>query len=181
MWRAGRRGAAIALAATVMGWVAAEIAAAQPWGRPVAPPYASRRIRCESAHGRSNYCPTNTWGRVLIERRLSRVRCRENFNWGADRDGGGVWVADGCRAIFVITPYGGPGYVPGHRPHHPAHFTVTCKSKGFKPNYCPFPRWGRVRLERRLSDSPCIEYHTWGADGGGIWVDRGCAAVFSVR
>ena len=37
------------------------------------------------------------------------------------------------------------------------------------------------QLERRLSDAPCRRYDTWGSDGGGIWVDRGCAAIFTVR
>ena len=35
-------------------------------------------------------------------------------------------------------------------------------------------------LERRLSDAPCRRYDTWGSDGGGIWVDRGCQAIFTV-
>ncbi len=58
---------------------------------------------------------------------------------------------------------------------------MTCKSARFRPEYCPLPRWGRVEIEKRLSDAPCRRYDTWGTDGGGIWVDRGCAAVFTVR
>jgi hypothetical protein len=38
-------------------------------------------------------------------------------------------------------------------------------------------------LERKLSDAPCREYETWGADrdGGGVWVDQGCSGEFSIR
>jgi len=141
--------------------------------------YGAREVRCESDSRRHEYCRTYAYGRVRLERRLSKSPCREYDTWGADRDGGGVWVRDGCRAIFVVLPFG-PG--PGHRPRPPQRgYQVTCKSDRFRPTYCPLPRWGRVQIEKRLSGAPCRQYDTWGADGGGIWVDRGCAAVFSVR
>jgi hypothetical protein len=171
----------VALATTIVELASAVSAAAQSWGWRDRRPYASRRVRCESSHDRSTYCPTGTYGRIRIERRLSKAPCREHITWGADSDGGGIWVAGGCRAVFVVTPWGGPGYGPGRPPGHRPLETITCKSKGFKPNWCRLPYWGRVRLERRLSDSPCVEYRTWGVDGGGIWVDRGCAGVFSIR
>jgi hypothetical protein len=173
---------AVVLTATALEWASAAAVAAQSWGwRPDRPPYASRRVRCESGYDRSTYCPTGTYGRVRLERRLGPGACREHITWGADADGGGIWVAGGCRAIFVVTPWGGPGYGPGYPPGYRPLTTISCKSKGFKPNWCRLPHGGRVRLERRLSDSPCIEYRTWGVDGGGIWVDRGCAGVFSIR
>lgn len=146
-------------------------------------PYPPREVRCESDARRHEYCRTYAYGRVRLERRLSKSPCREYDTWGADRDGAGVWVRDGCRAVFVVLPFAGPGPGSGHRPdHRPGRgFHVTCKSDRFRPQYCPLPRWGRVQLEKRLSDAPCRQYDTWGSDGGGIWVDRGCAAVFYVR
>lgn len=151
------------------------------------PPHSHpHEIRCESESRRSTYCPTRRYGRVRLQRQLSKTRCREYDTWGADRDGGGVWVWNGCRAIFTVQSWGiGPGpaagpsygYAPGPRPP----VRITCKSDRFKPQYCPIPRWGSVELERRLSDAPCRRYDTWGSDGGGIWVDRGCAAIFTVR
>ena len=141
------------------------------------PPPGPREIRCESEARRHTYCPTRARGEVRLQRRLSKTPCREYDTWGADGDGGGVWVRDGCRGVFIVLPWGGgPG--PGHGPRE---VRVTCKSQGFKPSYCPLPHWGQVRLERRLSDAPCRQYDTWGVDGGGIWVDRGCAATFVVR
>jgi hypothetical protein len=155
-----------------------EVAAAQGYHPPAYPP---RQIRCESESHQSSYCRTYAHGRVRLERRLSKAPCREYETWGADRDGGGVWVAEGCRATFTVVPWEnapirrGPGAGPV------GMYRITCKSDRFRPSYCPLPKWGRVRLEKRLSDAPCREYDTWGVDGGGIWVDRGCQAMFSVR
>src|SRR5258708_40093488 len=61
--------------------------------------------------------------------------------------------------------------------------TVTCESQNEKPEYCPIGRRGDVRLDRQLSDAPCHEHETWGTDrdGGGIWGNHGCRAVFSVE
>ena len=162
------------------------------WAAPVAAQYhhnrpPSGRVRCESQSRRYSYCRTNAYGRVVLEKRLSDTPCREDDTWGADRDGAGLWVANGCRGVFVVVPWGpAPGRPPGgpgYRPPGPVRppLRITCKSEGFKPSYCRLPHWGRVRLEKRLSDTPCREYDTWGVDGGGIWVDRGCAAVFSVQ
>lgn len=155
-----------------------DVCAAQGW-RP--PAYPRRQVRCESEAHRHSYCRTYAQGRVRLERQLSKAPCREYDTWGADRDGGGVWVREGCRAIFTVIPWDsrpiprGPGAGPV------GVYRITCKSDRFRPKYCPMPRWGWVRLEKRLSDAPCRQYDTWGTDGGGIWVDRGCAAVFSVR
>src|SRR5512147_242684 len=104
-----------AIAMTMLGITTALLAepvSAQHHGPP---PYRPREIRCESRSRESRYCPTGTIGRVRIERRLSKTPCREYDTWGADRDGGGVWVWDGCRAIFTVWPWGGPiGPRPGH-------------------------------------------------------------------
>ena len=168
---------------TTMLLGAAATAAAQGH-RP--PHHRPREIRCESESRRSTYCPTRAHGRIVLHRQLSKTRCREYDTWGADRDGGGVWVWDGCRAIFAVLPWGvgpGPGAGPsyGYAPAPRRPVRITCKSDRFRPQYCPIPRWGEVELERRLSDAPCRRYDTWGSDGGGIWVDRGCAATFIVR
>lgn len=72
------------------------------------PPYEERRrwhapqtLTCESKGNRLNYCRARLGNaRVEIERQLSDTRCREGGNWGWD--GGGIWVKNGCRAIFSI-------------------------------------------------------------------------------
>jgi hypothetical protein len=140
-----------------------------------------RRVTCESQRGRHNYCPLETRGRVSFDRQLSNAPCREYDTWGVDGDGGGIWVSDGCRATFLVEPrrseaaYGKHGRDRGE--------IITCESPKGRHQYCPTNRYGRIRLERQLSDAPCREYDTWGSDGdgSGVWVSNGCRAEFSVE
>jgi hypothetical protein len=62
----------------------------------------------------------------------------------------------------------------------PGSYLVTCESNKHR-QYCPIkdPR-SQVDLAKQLSASPCTRGVTWGNDGLGIWVDRGCSAQFSV-
>jgi hypothetical protein len=58
-------------------------------------------LTCESRDNRRNYCPANLrHATVDIDRHLSNAPCRFGQNWGWDR--GGIWVDDGCRAVFAI-------------------------------------------------------------------------------
>src|SRR4051812_30335241 len=70
-----------------------------------APAYPARQIRCESESHKHTYCRTYAAGRVVLDHRLSKAPCREYDTWGADRDGGGVWVREGCRAVFTVVPW----------------------------------------------------------------------------
>jgi hypothetical protein len=59
--------------------------------------------------------------------------------------------------------------------------TFNCASQNMNRNYCPIPNPNsRVDLVKQNSDNPCIRGQTWGNDGRGIWVDRGCRGVFQV-
>src|ERR1051326_1945501 len=64
----------------------------------------SRRqtVTCESQNGKSEYCPTGRQGEVRLDRQLSDAPCREHETWGTDRNGSGIWVNHGCRAVFSI-------------------------------------------------------------------------------
>ncbi len=138
----------------------------------------TKTIRCESRGERHEYCRTATRGRVRLERQLSNTPCRQYSTWGSDGDGSGIWVRNGCRGIFVVEEY---------RHTYPDSWwgwgrTVTCKSERFRYNHCTLDRRGRrVRLERQLSDTPCRRGESWGVDREGVWVDRGCAAVFTIQ
>lgn len=37
---------------------------------------------------------------------------------------------------------------------------------------------GEVQLTKQLGEIPCVEGTTWGRQGDGVWVDRGCRAEF---
>ncbi len=58
--------------------------------------------------------------------------------------------------------------------------TISCSSDDGHRHYCPADTRGGVQLSRQRSDSPCQQGSTWGFDRGGIWVDRGCRAEFTV-
>ena len=136
-----------------------------------------RTVRCESQDDRYAYCPTYTQGRVRLQKQLSNASCREYETWGVEGDGSGIWVRNGCRAIFVVRSEGGGwgGGGDGGR-------TITCKSEHFQYNRCPVYRGrGRVRLGRQLSDTSCVRGSSWGVDRDGIWVNNGCAAEFEIR
>lgn len=128
-------------------------------------------IRCESKKDRYNYCRTGTRGRVRLDRQLSDAPCRRYYTWGEDGDGSGVWVSDGCRAVFIVE---------GYRPPDGGGRTITCQSKGFEYNHCGVKGRKRVSLERQISSTRCKRGDNWGVDNRGIWVDRGCGAVFRI-
>jgi hypothetical protein len=58
---------------------------------------------------------------------------------------------------------------------------ITCESHGARAEACGTVEPGSsVRLQRQLSNSPCVEGRSWGADNDSIWVSGGCRAVFNV-
>ena len=146
-----------------------------------------RNVRCESQSDRYAYCPTYTSGRVRLQRQLSNAPCRQYETWGTEGDGSGIWVRNGCRAIFSVGRGGGGegwggggggwggGGSGGGR-------SITCRSEHFDYNRCPVYHQGRrVRLIRQLSDASCVRGSSWGLDREGIWVNNGCAAEFTIR
>jgi Protein of unknown function (DUF3011)/Peptidase inhibitor family I36 len=68
-------------------------------------------IKCESNDGRRNYCgKVDRHDRVTLEQQISGSPCVQGRSWGIDRRG--LWVDDGCRAIFRVGGGwngGGPG------------------------------------------------------------------------
>jgi hypothetical protein len=58
---------------------------------------------------------------------------------------------------------------------------ITCSSNDGRRNWCDIGRARDVQLVRQISGSACIRDNTWGIDGRGLWVDRGCRAEFAFR
>lgn len=151
----------------------------------------ARTLVCESINHQPQHCRADTSGGVRLVRSFSKSGCYEGETWGYDR--WGVWVTDGCRAKFELgesyaDPYwnrdSGNDFRPreGRRQWHDAPRTLSCESWGGRLNYCRAPLGNaRVEIERQLSDTDCRLGENWGWDGGGIWVKRGCRAVFSVH
>jgi len=64
------------------------------------PARAAQTIRCESYNMGYQFCRADTDNRVELVRQISNTECRENRNWGYERNG--VWVNRGCGAEFRV-------------------------------------------------------------------------------
>jgi hypothetical protein len=62
-----------------------------------------------------------------------------------------------------------------------AQRSVTCESNDGRRKYCSegAPN-SQITMDRQISQSPCVQGRSWGVDRRGLWVDRGCRAVFLV-
>ncbi len=61
-----------------------------------------------------------------------------------------------------------------------AQQVVKCESNNGGRNYCGQFNPNQVTMDRQISGSPCVRGSTWGVDGRGLWVDRGCRANFLI-
>lgn len=138
---------------------------------------------CESENNGHNECRFRSTGVVTVhvQRQLSRARCEFNESWGSFD--GGVWVDYGCRAEFVVRR---PPGNSSPRPTGGTLQTVTCESINNSHATCRLSGFNfeSVHIERKLSSAPCTRGVSWGVSSGensppGIWVDRGCRAVFA--
>jgi hypothetical protein len=57
--------------------------------------------------------------------------------------------------------------------------TFRCESDNERTRHCNADTRGGVRMNRQLSDSPCIQGRSWGYDNSGVWVSQGCRAEFT--
>ena len=106
---------------------------------------------------------------------------------GSDRDGVRVQIYDSngdSNQRFALRQISGnlngrnlPGWMNGGQGQTAV---ITCSSDDGKRNYCNADIRGGVQMTRQISGSPCIQGQTWGQDGRGLWVDRGCRAEFQV-
>src|SRR5579859_78644 len=66
-------------------------------------------------------------------------------------------------------------------PRAAAQQSVTCESNDGNRRYCGRYAPDQVVLQRQVSSSACVRDRSWGVDRQGLWVDRGCRAIFAVR
>ena len=93
-------------------------------------------------------------------------------------------------AVGGCVGYGFPGdagYPGGYgtQPYPPYQGGNTgrnfrCESHDKRMQRCNVDTRYGVSLMRRLSNAPCIQGQTWGWDAGGVWVDNGCRAEFTI-
>jgi hypothetical protein len=174
---------ALAAALVVLFAAPASIARAQDHGHGDA-------VTCESRDMHRARCAV-PWRDARLVDQMSDTRCVRGENWGIDNRG--LWVSHGCAGRFVAA--GGRDYSDNrhdgdygdHGGWHPepgwdSRFNVGCESRDFEYHFCAVDLGGagRVTVARQVSDSACIEGRTWGANRAGVWVNRGCAAEFTV-
>ncbi|MEQ8344313.1 MAG: DUF3011 domain-containing protein [Sneathiellaceae bacterium] len=80
---------------------------------------AAGSVTCQSTNHHYTFCPMDTRGGVALATQLSRGsgRCIAGRSWGWDARG--VWVNDGCRAVFTSAAagYRDGGYRDGGHRH----------------------------------------------------------------
>lgn len=64
-------------------------------------------IRCSSRDNHRKLCEVDTSGGVQLVQRMSKSPCTEGRTWGYDDRG--IWVDEGCRAVFEVGNRGGSG------------------------------------------------------------------------
>jgi Protein of unknown function (DUF3011) len=145
---------------------------------PIATP-AQQNITCESNDGGRKHCGPANPGQVTLQRQISGTECIQDRSWGVDDRG--LWVDHGCRADFQIGGGGnydnGAGGGPGGQS---AGATIKCESNDGNRKYCgQVDSRSQVTIQQQISGTPCEQGRSWGVDNRGLWVDRGCRAVFA--
>lgn len=129
------------------------------------------RITCESWQFRPAQCQVPG----IVDAQLSNIiagDCRPG-NWGFDRNG--VWVDNGCRAVFNVATRGGGGGWNGGNNGRPGQI-VRCESWQFQPARCGMDTRGGVNIQRVIAGD--CRRGNWGWDRNTVWVDNGCRADF---
>lgn len=148
--------------------------------------YGRDTVECRSQNYSREFCPVY-WREARIVRQLSDTPCRRGENWGMGRRG--IWVDRGCAAVFAEAgryhhDRDRDDY-HGWRPPHDwdREFRVGCESRNYQYRFCAVDVGGagRARLYRQTSGARCIEGRTWGWNRAGIWVNGGCAGIFTIH
>jgi hypothetical protein len=72
---------------------------------------AQQSVTCEANNDNRKYCGSYNPDQVRMDRQISGSPCIQGQTWGVDRQG--LWVRQGCRAVFIIRGYSGGGPGPG--------------------------------------------------------------------
>ena len=109
-----------------------------------------------------------------LVRQRGDAKCLEGKTWGVDSRG--LWLAKGCAADFVVRQRTQTGADPLS-----TRKLVECASVEGKRNFCQADARGGAELRAVLGHAPCKFRESWDWNEGGVWVDRGCHALFEVE
>jgi len=140
--------------------------------RPPGPP-GNNSVACESRDYQQNYCATGVRvTRAWVAQQQSQSPCIQGRTWGYDARG--IWVSQGCSAVFGFQGTAGPAPPP------PMGNSVACESRNYQQSWCNTgQRIGRVWVAEQRSSAPCIQGQTWGYQDRAVWVNGGCSAIFA--
>jgi Protein of unknown function (DUF3011)/Peptidase inhibitor family I36 len=77
---------------------------------------AQQSVTCEANNENRKYCGSYDPDQVRLDRQISGSPCIEGQTWGVDRQG--LWVQQGCRAVFIIRARGGYDHDRDDRDRH---------------------------------------------------------------
>lgn len=140
-------------------------------------------VRCESNDGRMRTCGTELYGRIALQRQLSRTACVQGSSFGLRN--GSVWVDRGCRGDFQVQLRANRRGDDDNDndSDNDSDYGVTCSSDNSRYTTCAWDaRRGQPYLIERLSRQACTNGHSWGYSARtGLWVNHGCRARFGTR
>lgn len=136
----------------------------------------STTIECSSRKHRPEICRVDNTVTAKLIRQRSVVDCIKGKTWGYDRDG--VWVRNGCRGRFQVEF--GEKRGSDKRWKKLAARDIYCASPKGQYAHCKVNIHGKVRLIHQFSGRNCTRGRSWGVDDRGVWVNRGCSAIFRV-
>lgn len=134
------------------------------------------QVTCSSTNGKYVECRLDGDGDIVMKTQLSKSACTKNVDWGETGDG--VYVKNGCRAIFetisMNSQHGNSGAYGGSRAAE-----VTCSSNGSQYVECPLDGSGDIIMKTQLSKAACTKNVSWGETGDGVYVKSGCRGIFT--
>ncbi len=144
---------------------------------------ALKTIACESRDNRYQDCrvPDIDPSSVHIERQLSGAACSRGYSWGVsegENSPPGIWVNNGCRAVFSYSTRSG-SYSP--YAGTPYDFELPCESLRGQWNHCDVQQVHLARVKLIAGNDACNAYKAWGVDDTGIWVRNDCQGAFRVE
>lgn len=134
---------------------------------------AARRgvVICESWQSRWAHCDADVSQPIRLARQRNNndASCIRSQTWGVDATG--IWVSGGCRAEFQVGEV-----VQAGAPVR----TIRCESTNGGREICAVDTGRGVVLTKQLSNLGCTKGKAWDYDEDGVWVSRGCRAIFTI-